>query len=225
MASMAAIERSVTVHAAAADLAGTLTRPNRCRGLVIFAHGSGSSRFSSRNRFVADRLVEAGLATLLFDLLTAEEDQCDRGNDSLRFDIPLLSQRLAGAIDWSLQQTELEGLPVGLFGGSTGAAAAINAAVARSDHVAAVVSRGGRPDLAFNALPDVSCPTLFIVGGADLDVLELNTWAAAHLQARHHLEVVPGATHLFAEPGALQRAAELARDWFLDNLTPTAQSG
>ncbi|MCP9881882.1 hypothetical protein KBY65_05240 [Cyanobium sp. Alchichica 3B3-8F6] len=121
---MAAIERSATVHAAAADLAGTLTRPNRCRGLVIFAHGSGSSRFSSRNRLVADRLVEAGLATLLFDLLTAEEDQCDHGNDSLRFDIPLLSQRLAGAIDWSLQQTELEGLPVGLFGASTGIATA-----------------------------------------------------------------------------------------------------
>ena len=225
MASLAATERSVTVQAAAADLAGILIRPNQCRGLVIFAHGSGSSRFSRRNRFVADQLVEAGLATLLFDLLTAEEDQCDRGKDSLCFDIPLLSQRLAAAIDWSLQQAALRGLSVGLFGASTGAAAAINAAVTCSDHVAAVVSRGGRPDLAFNALPDVSCPTLFIVGGADLDVLELNTWAAAHLQARHHLEVVPGATHLFAEPGALQRAAELARDWFLDNLQPTAQSG
>ena len=225
MASLAATERSVTVQAAAENLAGILIRPNQCRGLVIFAHGSGSSRFSRRNRFVADQLVEAGLATLLFDLLTAEEDQCDRGKDSLRFDIPLLSQRLAAAIDWSLQQAALRGLSVGLFGASTGAAAAINAAVTCSDHVAAVVSRGGRPDLAFNALPDVSCPTLFIVGGADLDVLELNTWAAAHLQARHHLEVVPGATHLFAEPGALQRAAELARDWFLDNLQPTAQSG
>ena len=225
MAPMAATERSVTVHTAAADLAGTLTRANRCRGLVIFAHGSGSSRFSSRNRFVADRLVEAGLATLLFDLLTAEEDPCDRGDHPLRFDIPLLSQRLEGAIDWALQQNELDGLPVGLFGASTGAAAAINAAVACSEHVAAVVSRGGRPDLAFNALPAVVCPTLFIVGGADLDVLELNTWAASHLQARHHLEVVPGATHLFVEPGALQRAAELARDWFLDNLTPTDQSG
>ncbi len=223
MASMTATERSVTVHAAAADLAGTLTRPNRCSGLVIFAHGSGSSRFSRRNRFVADQLVEAGLATLLFDLLTTEENQCDRGNAPLRFDIPLLSQRLEGAIHWARQQADLERLPVGLFGASTGAAAAINAAVACSDHVAAVVSRGGRPDLAFNALPSVVCPTLFIVGGADLDVLELNTWAAAHLQARHHLEVVPGATHLFGEPGALQRAAELARDWFLDNLTPSAR--
>lgn len=222
---MTATERSVTVQAAAAELAGTLIRPNRCRGLVIFAHGSGSSRLSSRNRFVADRFVEAGLATLLFDLLTAEEDQCDRGNESLRFDIPLLSQRLEGAIHWALQQTELERLPVGLFGASTGAAAAINAAVACADRVAAVVSRGGRPDLAFNALPGVVCPTLFIVGGSDLDVLELNTWAAAHLQARHHLEVVPGATHLFAEPGALQQVAELARDWFLDNLAPSAQPG
>jgi putative phosphoribosyl transferase len=223
MASMTATERPVTVHAVTADLAGTLTRPDRCSGLVIFAHGSGSSRFSSRNRFVADQLVEAGLATLLFDLLTTEEDQRDGSNDPLRFDIPLLSQRLEGAIHWALQQPELERMPVGLFGASTGAAAAINAAVACSDHVAALVSRGGRPDLAFNALPAVVCPTLFIVGGADLDVLELNTWAAAHLQARHHLEVVPGATHLFSEPGALQRAAELARDWFLDNLTPSAQ--
>lgn len=223
MASMTATEHPVTVHVAAVALAGTLIRPDQCSGLVIFAHGSGSSRFSSRNRFVADQLVEAGLATLLFDLLTTEEDQCARGNDSLRFDIPLLSQRLEGAIQWALQQPGLERLPVGLFGASTGAAAAINAAVACSDHVAAVVSRGGRPDLAFNALPAVACPTLFIVGGADLDVLELNTWAAAHLQARHHLEVVPGASHLFAETGALQQAAELARDWFLDNLTPSAQ--
>lgn len=225
MNSRAASERSVTVQAKAADLAGTLIRPDRCHGLVIFAHGSGSSRFSSRNRFVADRLVDAGLATLLFDLLTAEEDQGDGGNHPLRFDIPLLSQRLEGAIGWALHQTELNGLPMGLFGASTGAAAAINAAVACSEQVAAVVSRGGRPDLAFNALPAVVCPTLFIVGGLDLDVLELNTWAAAHLQARHHLEVVPGATHLFAESGALQQVAELARDWFLDNLTPFAEPG
>jgi putative phosphoribosyl transferase len=225
MAPAAAIERSVTVRAAAADLPGIVIRPGDCRGLVIFAHGSGSSRFSSRNRFVAHRLVEAGLATLLFDLLTAEEDCRDRDDHALRFDIPLLSQRLEGAIHWARQQGDLEGLPVGLFGASTGAAAAINAAVSCSEHVAAVVSRGGRPDLAFNALPAVSCPTLFIVGGADLDVLELNTWAAAHLQARHHLEVVPAATHLFEEPGALQQAAELARDWFLENLNPVAHLG
>lgn len=225
MDSRVATERSVTVHAKAADLAGTLIRPNRCHGLVIFAHGSGSSRFSSRNRFVAERLVEAGLATLLFDLLTTQEDQGEGVNHPLRFDIPLLSQRLGGAIDWALQQTELNDLPIGLFGASTGSAAAINAAVAYSEHVAALVSRGGRPDLAFNALPAVICPTLFIVGGSDLDVLELNTWAAAHLQARHHLEVVPGASHLFAESGALQRVAELARDWFLDNLTPFIEPG
>jgi dienelactone hydrolase len=125
-----------------------------------------------------------------------------------------------GAIHWAIRQPELDGLPVGLFGASTGAAAAVNAAVACSEHVGAIVSRGGRPDLAFNALPAVICPTLFIVGESDVDVLELNIWAAAHLQARHHLEVVPGATHLFPEPGSLQQAAELARDWFLHNLPP-----
>ena len=223
-------ERGVTVQTAATDLPGCLTRPSPCRGLVIFAHGSGSSRFSRRNRFVANQLVEAGLATLLFDLLTAEEDGRERQDpalrfETLRFDIPLLSRRLEGAIHWAIRQPELEGLSVGLFGASTGAAAAINAAVACSDHVAALVSRGGRPDLAFNALPSVSCPTLLIVGGSDVDVLELNIWAAAHLQARHHLEVVPGATHLFEESGALQRAAELARDWFLDNLGASPPRG
>lgn len=225
MGSSTEIEHSVTVRAAATDLPGIVIRPGESRGLVIFAHGSGSSRFSRRNRFVAHRLVEAGLATLLFDLLTVEEDGRDGDGHRLRFDIPLLSLRLEGAIHWACQQADLAGLPVGLFGASTGAAAAINAAVACSDQVAAVVSRGGRPDLAFNALPAVICPTLFIVGGADLDVLELNTWAAAHLQARHHLVVVAGASHLFEEPGALQQAAELARDWFLDNLTPRDQSG
>ncbi|MEX0588183.1 MAG: alpha/beta family hydrolase [Cyanobium sp.] len=222
---------TIAVQAGSIDLPGTLIRPGNLvkpgssRGLVIFAHGSGSSRFSSRNRFVADQLVGAGLATLLFDLLTAEEDGREHPDQCLRFDIPLLSARLEAAIRWAIHQPELTGLPVGLFGASTGAAAAINAAVACSEHVAAVVSRGGRPDLAFNALPAVTCPTLFIVGGSDVDVLELNIWAAAHLQARHHLEVVPGATHLFGEPGALQRATELARDWFVDNLKPSPTPG
>ena len=224
MASRAALEQPVTVQAATTDLAGTLTTPSPCRGLVIFAHGSGSSRFSGRNRFVAHQLVQAGLATLLFDLLTAEEDRPATGSANSRFDIPLLSQRLEDAIHWAIRQPALQGLPVGLFGASTGAAAAINAAVACPEHVAALVSRGGRPDLAFNALAEVACPTLLIVGAADLDVLELNMWAAAHLQARHQLEVVPGASHLFEEPGALQQAADLARGWFLDHLVPVPQA-
>lgn len=222
--------RSVSVQCQSVDLPGCLIRPTPCRGLVIFAHGSGSSRLSHRNRLVADQLVEAGLAILLFDLLTPEEEGRERGNpalrfESLRFDIPLLSRRLEGAIRWAIRQPDLHGLPVGLFGASTGAAAAINAAVACSDHVTALVSRGGRPDLAFSALPAVNCPTLLIVGSSDVDVLELNLWAAAHIQARHHLEVVPGATHLFEEPGALQQVAELACSWFLDNLSPSPPLG
>lgn len=224
MASPAALQQPVTVQAAATDLAGILTTPSPCRGLVIFAHGSGSSRFSSRNRFVADQLVQAGLATLLFDLLTPQEDRPELGAMNHRFDIPLLSRRLEGAIRWAIRQPALQGVPVGLFGASTGAAAAINAAVACPEHVAALVSRGGRPDLAFNALAEVVCPTLLIVGAADLDVLELNMWAAAHLQARHQMEVVPGASHLFEEPGTLQQAAELARDWFIAHLIPAPQA-
>lgn len=161
----------------------------------------------------------------LFDLLTVEEDGRDGDGHRLRFDIPLLSERLEGAIHWAYQQADLAGLPIGLFGASTGAADAIHAAVICSDHVAAVVTRGGRPGLAFNALPAVICPTLFVVGGSDLDVLELNTWAAARVQARHHLVVVAGGTHLFDEPGALEQAIEPARDWVLENLRATIHSG
>jgi dienelactone hydrolase len=185
----------------------------------VFAHGSGSSRFSRRNRDVARVLVEAGLATLLFDLLSAGEERVDAIDRSLRFDIPLLSRRLIGAIDWAVRQPELGGLPLGLFGASTGAAAAIAAAAARPDLVGAVVSRGGRPDLATEALPQVASPTLFLVGARDVEVLQLNRQAAARLIAPHALKVVPGATHLFEEPGTLEQVAHLARDWFLEHLT------
>jgi dienelactone hydrolase len=185
---------------------------------VLFAHGSGSSRFSRRNRYVAGELVEAGLATLLFDLLTAAEERIDARDRSLRFDIPLLSRRLIGAIDWAGHQPELSRLSIGLFGASTGAAAALTAAAARPEPVGAVVSRGGRPDLAAGALPQVLSPTLLIVGGQDFEVLQLNRQAALQLTAAHALQVVPGATHLFEESGALEQVAHLARDWFLRHL-------
>jgi dienelactone hydrolase len=219
-------EGEVSVASAGAELAGLLTLPDPAVGLVLFAHGSGSSRFSRRNRYVAGVLVEAGLATLLFDLLTDAEERIDALDRSIRFDIPLLSRRLIGAIDWAGQQPQLGGLPIGLFGASTGAAAALAAAAARPDPVAAVVSRGGRPDLAPEALPQVASPTLLIVGGEDRDVLRLNRQAAQHLHAAHALAVVPGATHLFEEPGTLEQAAHLARDWFLQKLAgPGACAG
>jgi dienelactone hydrolase len=219
-------EREVSVASTGTELAGMLTLPDPAVGLVLFAHGSGSSRFSQRNRYVAEVLVEAGLATLLFDLLTAAEERIDAFDRSLRFDIPLLSRRLIGAIDWAGRQPELAGLRIGLFGASTGAAAALAAAAARPDAVGAVVSRGGRPDLAPQALPLVSSPTLLIIGGRDLEVLRLNRQAAAQLCVAHALEVVPGASHLFEEPGALEQAAQLASDWFLRQLAgPHAAAG
>ncbi len=211
-------EREVIVLSAGRELEGLLTLPNPVAGLVLFAHGSGSSRFSHRNRYVGSVLVEAGLATLLFDLLTAAEERVDELDRSLRFDIPLLSRRLIGAIDWVGRQPELSSLPIGLFGASTGAAAAIVAAAARPNPVGAVVSRGGRPDLAPGALSLVASPTLFIVGAQDVEVLQLNRQAVAQLIAPHALHVVPGATHLFEEPGTLEQAAHLARDWFLQHL-------
>lgn len=214
-----AAEREVIVQSAGVELEGSLTLPEPATGLVLFAHGSGSSRFSRRNRYVASVLVEAQLATLLFDLLTSTEERIDELDRSLRFDIPLLRRRLIGAIDWAGSQPELNGLPIGLFGASTGAAAAIAAAAARPDPVAAVVSRGGRPDLAAEALPLVRSPTLFLVGAQDIEVLQLNRQAAARLMAPHALQVVPGATHLFEEPGTLEQAAHLARDWFLKHLS------
>jgi putative phosphoribosyl transferase len=196
-------------------LSGSLFVPDRPAGLVVFAHGSGSSRFSPRNRAVADVLNHGGLATLLFDLLTAEEHDIDQSTLEFRFDIVLLTERLLGAIDWVGRYEPTAGLPVGLFGASTGAAAALRAASERSEVVAAVVSRGGRPDLAEEFLADVRAPTLLIVGGDDQPVIELNRQAALRLYAVHQLEIIPGATHLFEEPGTLERVAELARDWFL----------
>lgn len=209
----------VQVEAGGARLDGTLTLPDNAEALIAFAHGSGSSRFSPRNRYVAGILQEAGLATLLFDLLTAEEDEIDRRSRALRFDIDLLSERMVGAIDWLQTRESTRKLSLGLFGASTGAAAALNAAAARPERVDAVVSRGGRPDLAMDALPDVRCPTLLIVGAYDTPVIEMNRRAAACLAVEHSLVLVPGATHLFEEPGTLDQAAEHARDWFLKYLT------
>lgn len=195
-------------------LPGTLEAPAHPRGLVIFAHGSGSGRASPRNRLVAGRLHERGLATLLFDLLT-ERESMDRRHV---FDIALLAQRLGDALEWARATPELATLPCGLFGASTGAAAALMVAAERTGEARAIVSRGGRPDLAAEALPRVTAPTLLIVGGADTQVLELNRQAFERLACTKRLAVVPHATHLFEEPGALERVAELAADWFAEHL-------
>ena len=197
-------------------LPGLLDMPEgELHGLVIFAHGSGSSRLSPRNQFVARQLHARGLATLLFDLLT-DDEALDRRNV---FDIPLLARRLGEAIEWQQSLPEIARVPTGLFGASTGAAAALVAAATQGDRVSAVVSRGGRPDLAGPALPLVRAPTLLIVGGADHDVLELNREAAAQMTCEHALRVVPGATHLFEEPGTLETVATLAADWLALHLT------
>jgi putative phosphoribosyl transferase len=205
----------VTISAGGARLGGDLTLPDHASAIVVFAHGSGSSRHSPRNQLVAATLERAGLGTLLFDLLEREEEARDARTGELRFDIPLLSSRLIAAID-SLSAAEASAeLPIGAFGASTGAAAALVAAADRPDRVGAVVSRGGRPDLAGEALPRVRAPALMIVGGADRPVLELNRNALNMMRSPTELEVIPGATHLFEEPGALERVAELARDWFV----------
>jgi putative phosphoribosyl transferase len=204
----------VSVPAAGVVLEGDLVVPEDARGVVLFAHGSGSSRHSPRNRQVAATLHDAGFGTLLFDLLTASEEDADRVTGVHRFDIELLARRLIGAIDWLRGEREVE-LPIGLFGASTGAAAALVAAAERTDDAAAVVSRGGRPDLAGPALGRVLAPTLLIVGGNDPDVLELNKRALQLLRAPiNELAVVPGASHLFEEPGTLDAVARLAADWF-----------
>jgi dienelactone hydrolase len=207
-------EDEVLIRSGSIGLEGTLRLPGSADGLVAFAHGSGSTRFSARNRFVAEHLNEAGLATLLFDLLTEAEQAIDERTGELRFDIGLLSERLTGVLDWIETQPALREQPVGLFGASTGAAAALNAAAARPQRVAAVVSRGGRPDLALASLPGVRAPTLLIVGGLDDVVIGLNQQAAARLECEHRLEIVPGASHLFEESGKLEIVARLARDWF-----------
>ena len=196
-------------------LAGYLTVPEDAAGIVVFAHGSGSSRHSPRNRYVARLLTEAGLGTLLFDLLTPEEE-LDRANV---FDIGLLARRLTQVTGWLRTQPRAVGAAVGYFGASTGAAAALWAAAEPGAGIAAVVSRGGRPDLARPRLAAVPAPTLLIVGGRDETVLDLNRRAQAELRCENHLAIVPGATHLFEEPGTLDAAAALARDWFLSHLT------
>lgn len=208
----------VMVKAGGVTLAGNLSVPAQTTGLVIFAHGSGSSRFSSRNRYVAEQLQARRLATLLFDLLTADEHRIDQHTRELRFDIGLLSSRLRDTVDWALQQPACHGLAIGLFGASTGAAAALVAAAERPAAVRAVVSRGGRPDLAGTALPLVRAPTLLIVGGEDGLVIDLNRQAAQAMQCEIELEIVPGASHLFEEPGTLEEAARLAADWFQQHL-------
>lgn len=210
--------RTVRIPADGAELAGDLVVPAGAPALVIFAHGSGSSRFSPRNRFVAGVLNEAGFATLLFDLLTPAEEDLDRYSGRYRFDIPLLAARLEAATVWAKREPELAGLKIGYFGASTGAAAALIAAARRPEDVGAVVSRGGRPDLASDYLDRVRAPTLLIVGGNDPVVLELNRQALRKLRCEVRLEVVPGAGHLFEEPGALERVAGLARDWFKTHL-------
>lgn len=208
----------VSVDTGDASLAGTLNLPTGACGVVAFAHGSGSSRFSPRNRLVAQTLNQAGLATLLFDLLTRRESEIDEATAELRFDIDLLSQRLIGAVDWLVNHEPASGLPIGLFGASTGAAAALRTAAARPQQVAAVVSRGGRPDLATAALPRVKAPTLLIVGGEDGAVIDMNHSAAARLICEHRVEIVRGATHLFEEPGTLEIVAQLACRWFVRHL-------
>jgi putative phosphoribosyl transferase len=205
-------QTEVAIPASGVRLGGTLTVPGGPYGVVVFAHGSGSSRFSPRNRSVAQTLNDAGLATLLMDLLTQDEEEAERSTRHLRFDVGMLAGRLGGAIDWLREELSL---PAGLFGASTGAAAALVVAAGRPEDVRAVVSRGGRPDLAGDALPLVRAPTLLIVGGADPVVIDLNRRALEMMAAPAELEIVPRSSHLFEEPGALEAVAALARDWFL----------
>jgi putative phosphoribosyl transferase len=212
-------ERTREVAIGPLGLAGMLALPEASAGIVLFAHGSGSSRFSPRNGFVARALRAAGFATLLFDLLTAEEGQ-DRANV---FDIALLAERLAMATAWAGQDGDTAALPVGYFGASTGAAAALVAAASGAALVAAIVARGGRPDLAGAALRKITAPTLLIVGGADTVVLDLNRSALAEMRCEKRLAVVPGATHLFEEPGALETVVDLAGKWFAAHLAEGAR--
>ena len=218
MARQTVQERSVRLPAGDVMLEGDLALPPAARGVVLFAHGSGSSRHSSRNRYVAGELRSAGLGTLLMDLLTEQEEYEERVTRHLRFDIGLLARRLAAAVDWLQARPETRDFGIGLFGASTGGGAALVAAVERPDAVRAVVSRGGRPDLAGEALRRVQAPTLLLVGGHDYPVIEMNREALAQLPCEKALEIVPGATHLFEEPGTLEQVAALARDWFLRHL-------
>ncbi len=215
--------RTVKVPAGSVMLEGNLSLPGDASGVVLFAHGSGSSRHSPRNRYVARLLNEAKLATLLVDLLTPDEEAIDLRTAQIRFDINLLAERLVGVTDWLTEHPDTRHLRIGYFGASTGAAAALVAAAARPNVVGAVVSRGGRPDLAGPALGHVRAPTLLIVGGDDLKVIDLNRWAFAQLRCEKQLAIVTGATHLFEEPGALDEVARLAREWFVRYLIATEE--
>ena len=217
------IERGVTISASGARLDGDLAVPPNANGLVVFAHGSGSSRRSSRNRQVAELLHQRRLATLLFDLLTPDEVVVDDATRHLRFDIGFLATRLVGVTDWLSTQGVVANLPIGYFGASTGAAAALVAAADRPDVVRAVVSRGGRPDLAMPVLDQVRAPTLLIVGGADREVIPLNERAYRQLRSPKELVLVDRATHLFEERGAMDEVSRLAADWFEHYLSPSAE--
>jgi putative phosphoribosyl transferase len=206
------MEQAVKIPAEGAALEGDLVIPEGARAIVVFAHGSGSGRHSPRNMYVAESLRRAGLGTLLMDLLTRDEERLDANSGHLRFDIRLLADRLLAATEWLRRE---HGLKAGYFGASTGGGAALMAAADRPEWIYAVVSRGGRPDLAGRALPFVKAPTLLIVGGRDFPVIRMNEEAAASLQCEHRIEIVPGATHLFEEPGTLQEVARLAAEWFV----------
>jgi dienelactone hydrolase len=210
--------REVMADAGSVLLPGDLVLPDGAVGLVVFAHGSGSSRFSRRNHLVADVLHHAGLGTLLFDLLTPEEERADEATRQFRFDVPMLARRLVAVVRWLRDVPEAAGLPIGLFGASTGGGAALMAAAELGPVVGAVVSRGGRPDLAGAALAEVRAPTLLIVGGYDDVVIDLNEDALARLRCEKRLRIVPGATHLFEEPGKLEQVARLTSEWFLRHL-------
>jgi dienelactone hydrolase len=213
-------ERDIVIDLDGKRLGATLSVPASPHGIVIFAHGSGSSRHSPRNAFVAQILNRRGLATLLLDLLTQDEDEIDRRTAALRFDIALLARRVDQATEWCKENAQLQTLRIGYFGASTGAGAALLAASTRDD-IDAIVSRGGRPDLAGDALRDVEAPTLLIIGERDPKVIEMNRSAAAQLRTHYEIAIVPGATHLFEEPGTLERVAEFAVNWFVRYLAPT----
>jgi putative phosphoribosyl transferase len=217
-AHLATTEEAVTVRMDGAAIEGTLAIPDDARGIIVFAHGSGSSRHSPRNRFVAEELHAVHLATLLIDLLTPAEEAVDLQTRELRFDIALLADRLVGAIEWLAGRADTRDLDVGLFGASTGGGAALVAAAREPDRVGAVVSRGGRPDLAGPSLAEVQAPTLLIVGGRDPIVIELNQQAMSAMHVPVNLEIVPEATHLFEEPGAMDQVARLTSDWFVGHL-------
>ncbi len=215
-----ATSEAVRVDVGQVAVSGDLNVPDGASGLVVFAHGSGSSRFSRRNRQVASALEEAGFGTLLLDLLTRAEEMVDERTREYRFDIPLLGRRVVGATDWVQSRPDLHRLPLAFFGASTGAAAALIAAAARPDLARAVISRGGRPDLADDALPDVKAPTLLIVGSRDEAVIAMNRDAMHRMRSPVELAIVPGATHLFEEPGALEEVARLAANWCRLHLPP-----